>query len=166
MTINSSMSLSPGPANTFKTISDEPCRLVGHFLSKKIQELPLLYSRKRADLLASIEDNLEEQIDLQKFFNNHPADTFIVRAAGDSMMNYIHPNDLLIADRTITPIIGHIVIVTINGKLAVKYLKNTQGKVMLMPANPVYKPIEISVNADICIWGVVCRRITCYAFDD
>ena len=166
MTLNSSVSLSPGPTNSFKTISDEPCRLVGHFLSKKIQELPLLYNRKRADLLTSIEDDLEEHVDLQQFFNNHPADTFIVRAAGNSMMNYIHPNDLLIADRTITPIIGHIVIVTINGKLAVKYLKYARGRVMLMPANPLYKAIEISDKADICIWGVVCRRITCYALDE
>ena len=67
----------------------------------------------------------------------------------------IFPNDLLLVDRSITPKDGQIVIAALNGELTVKLLSCENGKIQLMPANPKFKPIDITEGLELVIWGVV-----------
>lgn len=159
MTINLSSNPRVRPANVFAA-ADEQCRLVGHFLPSAVSSsIPLFASSVSAGFPTPAEDYLDDTIDLNKFLINHPAATFIVRAAGESMLSYIHPNDLLIVDRSITPVLGHIIIAAIDGQLTVKYLKKHEDRIVLMPANPAFKPIEVSEQSHFCIWGVVIHII-------
>ncbi len=68
-------------------------------------------------------------------------------------------NDLLIVDRSITPTHGKIVIAAVDGHLTVKRLHKTDNQLLLMPENKKFKPIEVTPENEIFIWGVVTNVI-------
>lgn len=126
------------------------------FVQSKGYKLPLYGSKVPAGLPSTADDSIEKQLDLNEYLIKHPAATFCVRAQGSSMINAgIHDNDILIVDRSIKPITGKIVIAAIDGELTVKRLHITNEKLFLMPENPDFKPIEVSDDSELCIWGVV-----------
>lgn len=101
-------------------------------------------------------DYREERIDLNKEFIKHPLSTFIIECSGDSMINaFIPPKTKLIVDRSIEAKNGDIVLAVINGEFTVKYLKKNNHKCWLVPANSKYKPIEITDEMNMQIWGVI-----------
>ena len=72
----------------------------------------------------------------------------------------IHPNDLLIVDRSMRPSSGRVIIAVINGELTVKRLiKKDNNKLFLMPENPNYPILEITEEMEFMIWGVVTNVI-------
>ena len=102
------------------------------------------------------DDYLEGNLDLNKYLIKHPVATYFVRVTGDSMVGAgIHSGDILIVDRAIEPTSRRVVIAIINGELTVKRLLRKNGKIILMPENEKYKPIEIKDETDLEIWGVV-----------
>lgn len=122
--------------------------------------LPIYLSKVSAGFPSPAEDSLADKLDLNEYLIKHPASTFLVRANGDSMINAgIHENDILIIDRSITPTDGKIVIVAIDGHLTVKRLKKIKDKILLIPENPAYQPIEINEGSELHIWGVVTNVI-------
>lgn len=106
-------------------------------------------------------DYMEERIDLNKEFIQHPLSTFIVESSGYSMINaFIAPRAKLIVDRSVTPKNGDIVLAVINGEFTVKFLKKNKYKCWLVPANSKFKEIEITAEMDMQVWGVVTHIIT------
>ncbi|MEO8415225.1 MAG: translesion error-prone DNA polymerase V autoproteolytic subunit [Ginsengibacter sp.] len=106
-------------------------------------------------------DYMEQRIDLNKEFIQHPLSTFIIESEGYSMINaFIPPRARLIVDRSITPQNGDIVLAILNGEFTVKYLKKNKYKCWLVPANSKFKEIEITADMDMQIWGVVTNIIT------
>jgi DNA polymerase V len=102
------------------------------------------------------DDHVDKNLDLNDYLIKHPAATFFVRATGDSMIDDgIHEGDLLIVDRALEAKDGSVIIAIINGELTVKRLKKTNGKVILLPANSKYNPIEVTEDIDFQVWGVV-----------
>ena len=73
----------------------------------------------------------------------------------------IFNNDILIADRSLTPVIHSIVIASIDGELVVKKLvRNKVGKdFYLKSENKDYPNIKLNSNLDTIIWGVVTYTI-------
>ena len=71
----------------------------------------------------------------------------------------IHPNDILVVDRSIEPVSGKIVICALDGELTVKRLKGKDGKLVLAAENPDYPDIAIRGDMDMVIWGVVTNVI-------
>jgi DNA polymerase V len=67
----------------------------------------------------------------------------------------IHPNDILVVDRSIEPVPGKIVICALNGELTVKRLNRHQGQWQLKAENPDYPDIVIFEDLELVIWGVV-----------
>ena len=110
-----------------------------------------------AGLPSPTEDYSEGKIDLNEHLLKNPESTFFVRVSGDSMIDAgIHPNDLLIVDRSERPASGRIIIAVINGELTVKRLiKKENNKLYLMPENPNYPILEITEEMEFMIWGVV-----------
>jgi DNA polymerase V len=101
-------------------------------------------------------DYLEGKLDLNEHIIKNPPATFFVRVSGDSMIGAgIHPNDLLVVDRSEEAKSGKIVIAVINGELTVKRLNKTSSGVQLMPENPNYQPIHITTEMEFQVWGVV-----------
>ena len=110
-----------------------------------------------AGLPSPTEDYSEGKIDLNEHLLKNPESTFFVRVSGDSMIDVgIHPNDLLIVDRSERPKSGRVIIAVINGELTVKRLiKKDNNKLWLMPENVNYPMIEITEDMEFMIWGVV-----------
>jgi DNA polymerase V len=114
-----------------------------------------------AGLPSPTEDYSEGKIDLNDHLLQNPESTFFVRVSGDSMIDVgIHPNDLLIVDRSLRPASGRVIIAVINGELTVKRLiKKENNKLFLMPENPNYPILEITEDMEFMIWGVVTNVI-------
>jgi DNA polymerase V len=127
------------------------------FVHNKGYQLPLYGSKVPAGFPSPADDHIEGMLDLNEHLIKHPAATFFVRATGHSMLNAgIHENDILVVDRSMAPQHGKIVIAVLDGQLTVKRLnKSKQDKLLLMPENPDFKPIEVKEGSEVFIWGVV-----------
>ncbi|MFU8797874.1 MAG: LexA family protein [Gammaproteobacteria bacterium] len=130
------------------------------FIAHKGFSLPLFSSKVQAGFPSPAEDYQEGHLDLNNYLIQHPAATFFVRVAGDSMIGAgIFANDLLIVDRSLSAQSGKIVIAVVNGDFTVKRLEKTGNKIRLLPENPEYPAIEITEESECQIWGVVTNVI-------
>ena len=123
-----------------------------------IVELPLYSSRVSAGFPSPADDYLEAKLDLNQHLIKRPSATFFCRAEGDSMRGRgIFSGDLLIVDRSVNPLHGHIVIASMHGELTCKILDTQQR--CLVAANRNYAPMPISDDCGFYIEGVVTASI-------
>lgn len=128
--------------------------------SPKILALPLFSGKVAAGFPAPADDYVEKTLDLNELLVKKPAATFFARAQGESMLGAgIHPNDILVVDRSVEPVPGKIVICALNGELVVKRLKHQGGKWVLGSENPAYPDIVLQEEMETVIWGVVTNVI-------
>jgi DNA polymerase V len=128
--------------------------------SPKQYNIPLFSGKVAAGFPSPADDYIEKTLDLNDLLIQKPAATFFVRASGESMLGAgIHPNDILVVDRSITPVIGKIVICALNDELTVKRLKSMGDEVILGAENPAYSDIVIQEGTELMIWGVVTNVI-------
>ena len=121
--------------------------------------LPLFTGKVAAGFPSPADDYVEKTLDLNDLLVKKPAATFFVRAQGESMLGAgIHPNDILIVDRSIEPVPGKIVICALNGELTVKRLGRNNGQWRLKAENPAYADI-VYEELEMVIWGVVTNVI-------
>ncbi|MFY8160753.1 MAG: LexA family protein [Candidatus Kapaibacteriota bacterium] len=100
--------------------------------------------------------DLNESIDLNQMLAPNSSNLYIVKVAGESMIDVnIYNGDLLIVDKNEKPKDGKIIIAVINGELLVKILKIIDEKVFLFSANSKFLPLEILPNFNFQIQGVV-----------
>jgi DNA polymerase V len=117
---------------------------------------PLFLASVSAGLPSPAEDYIEGRLDLNRHLIKHPAATFFVRVAGDSMIGSgIHPGDILVVDRALEPQDSNVVIAVVDGELTVKRISQRGGKLFLLPDNQAYKPLEILEEMEFEVWGVV-----------
>ena len=117
---------------------------------------PLFMVSVAAGFPSPADDYIEGKLDLNEYLIKHPAATFFVRAAGDSMIDAgIHQGDILIVDRALEPVNDSVVIAVVNGELTVKRIRKSKNRFFLMPDNRCYEPIEVTEEMDVEIWGVV-----------
>ena len=125
-----------------------------------LKKLPIYEGGVSAGFPSPADDYLEDKLDLNEYLIKHPAATFFVRVAGDSMINAgIYNNDIIIVDRSIKPKHGKIVVVALDGQMTIKRLYRRDDKIMLLPENEIFKPIEILDSMDMVIWGVATNVI-------
>ena len=125
-------------------------------LVSKKQQSPLYASQPAAGFPAPGDDLVEKPLDLNDLLIDNPTATFFVRVAGDSMEGArIFDGDVLVVDRSVTPIDGSIVVAAVYGEMVVKRLRKYPNKAELISENDSYEPIVISDVDDIYIWGVV-----------
>src|SRR5262245_6012211 len=100
------------------------------------QNFPLFLSQVPAGFPSPAEGLIDKTLDLNEHLISHPAATYFVRVAGESMVEAgIHSGDLLIVDRAVQAQSGHIVIAAVNGELTVKRLRLRQGHYWLEAEN-------------------------------
>lgn len=122
--------------------------------------LPLFTGKVAAGFPSPADDDIEKTLDLNELLIKKPAATFFARAQGESMLDVgIHPNDILIVDRSIEPVPGHIVICALNGELTVKRLARENEQWKLKAENSAYPDIPIYEELELVIWGVVTNVI-------
>lgn len=82
--------------------------------------------------------------------------TYYARVSGESMIDAgLDNNDLLVIDKSIPAKDGKIAVCYVDGEFTVKRLKITNECVYLMPANDNYKPIKVTKDKQLHIWGIV-----------
>lgn len=117
--------------------------------------IPLFLESVQAGFPSPAQDYIERTLDLNELCIHHPAATFFVRVDGLSMIEAgIYSGDILVVDRSITPVHGHIVIACLNGEMTVKELCLTP-RPCLVPRNKKFEIIEIPEGTELEIFGVV-----------
>lgn len=128
--------------------------------SEKTFLIPLYKTRISAGFPSPADDFIDKKLDLNEHLIKHPSATFFLRVEGHSMVNAgIHDGDLLIVDRSLKPSDQKIVVAVIHGELTVKRVELKDRVLKLMPENESYKPIVITDEMGLVIWGVVTHVI-------
>lgn len=119
-------------------------------------DLPLYGSKVQAGVPTQADDYVEGRIDLNEHLIPRPTETFFVKVAGESMIGAgIFPNDILVVDRSITARSGQVVVAAIDGELTVKRLSIQSKKILLLPENENFHPIDITGKSELVVWGTV-----------
>ncbi len=107
------------------------------------------------------QDYISESIDLNHELIEHPAATFYARVRGDSMAGEgIEEDDILVVDRALEPEHGDLAVCCLDGEFTLKRLCFAGGgRILLMPSNPRYRPIEITPDRTFSVWGIVAYTI-------
>ncbi|MBU2912711.1 LexA family protein [Reichenbachiella agariperforans] len=123
-------------------------------------KLPYIPQGVSAGFPSPADDFLDLSIDLNKEFVKHPSSTFYARVKGESMKDAgINDGDLLIVDKSLSPVNGKIAVCFIDGEFTVKRIKKEQSSCWLMPANKNYQPIQVTQDNDFIVWGIVIHVI-------
>lgn len=127
-------------------------------------EIPFPMCAVQAGFPSPASDYQDRKIDLNTHLIKHPAATFFVRVAGDSMIEKgIFPGDLCVVDKSLEAKNGNIVVAILNGEFTLKeFMQDQHKKIYLKPANKHYSPIEIKIEDDFEIWGIVTNVIHSY----
>ena len=134
----------------------------GRLLPGRVMTAPLkILGTVEAGFPSPAEEELSDNMSLDKFLIQNPSATFVLKVSGDSMSGAgILPGDMVLVDKGQTPKSGDIVIAEVDGQWTMKYLKKQGEQVVLLPANPAYKPI--SPKTELKISGVVTAVIRKY----
>lgn len=102
------------------------------------------------------DDFKNKRISLDEELINDVNTTYYARVSGESMIDAgLDNNDLLVIDKSIPAKDGKIAVCYVDGEFTVKRLKITKECIYLMPANEKYKPIKVTKDKQLLIWGIV-----------
>jgi DNA polymerase V len=119
-------------------------------------QIPLASFSVSAGFPSPADDYMEDHLDLNAYFIRHPAATFYVRVAGDSMRGAgILDGDILIVDRSVECADGCIAVARLHDEFILKRILKKGGRVFLQPENEDFQPIEVTEESDCEIWGRV-----------
>ena len=123
-------------------------------------ELPYVDVGISAGFPSPADDFIELTIDLNKHLIKHRDSTFFAKLKGHSMKNAgIFDGDLLVIDKSLAPQDGKIAICQIDGEFTVKRIKIEKDIVWLIAENDAYKPIKVTEENELMIWGIVMHSI-------
>ena len=105
-------------------------------------------------------DFISSKLNIHDYIVTNPSATFCVKVSGDSMVQaHIFSGDILVIDRSIKPLTGHIMLCVLDGEYLIKKLKIKNNQIYLVAANDKYKPILINKKNPFDISGVVIASI-------
>lgn len=118
--------------------------------------IPIDEVRVSAGFPSPAADYEDKRLDINEYLIRNPVSTFFFPVQGDSMQGAeIFDGDILVVDRSIKAMHGHIVIAFVDGERLVKRLHHRDGRVALVAENPAYPAIDIRGDMELVIWGVV-----------
>jgi len=136
---------------------DEKGRLLPASLASPLR----LLGTVEAGFPSPAEEELVDTLSLDELLIQNREATFLLKVSGDSMSGAgILPGDMVIVDKGQTAKSGDIVIAQVDGQWTMKYLRKRGGAVLLLPANPKYKPIK--PENELTIAGVVTAVVRKY----
>ncbi|KJV33197.1 transcriptional repressor LexA [Luteibacter yeojuensis] len=107
-----------------------------------LNELPLI-GRVAAGSPILAEENIESQLEIDPAMF-HPRADYLLRVVGMSMRDVgILDGDLLAVHRTATANDGQIVVARLDDEVTVKRLRHERDRLLLLPENPDFRPIEV-----------------------
>lgn len=121
---------------------------------------PLIGPRVPAGFPSPAQDYIEGSLDLNEYLVPHPSSTFFIRVDGYSMINAgIHPDDILVVDRSLDAANNRIIVAVYDGELTVKRLRIENDTYQLVPENDDFEAILINRDSEFIVWGVVTHVI-------
>lgn len=136
---------------------DDTGRLLPGSIARPIRLLGTI----EAGFPSPAEEELRDTISLDDMLIQNRQATYLLKVSGDSMSGAgIMPGDMVIVDRSRSAKSGDIVIAQVDGEWTMKYLRKTAGAVVLVPANPKYKPIK--PKTELKVAGVVTAVVRKY----
>jgi len=118
------------------------------------REITFIPGKVQAGFPSPGEDLAGIGIDLNEYMISNPVASFLVRVAGESMIDAgILDGDVLIVNRSLQASKGRIVIAVVEGEFTVKRFTLHNGVHVLKPENDKY-PI-IPITEEVELWGVV-----------
>ncbi len=123
-------------------------------------QLPFVDTGISAGFPSPADDFIELTIDLNKTLIKNKDTTFFAKVKGHSMKNAgIFDGDLLVIDKSLEPQNNKIAICQIDGEFTVKRIKIEENIVWLIAENEDYKPIKVTPENELMIWGIVIHSI-------
>lgn len=100
------------------------------------------------------EEELVDTLSLDEYLIRKPDASFLLKVTGDSMIDAgIHPGDLVVIERGVTPKNGDIVLAQVDREWTLKFFQLRGKQIRLVPANPKYP--EIVANEELQVGGIV-----------
>jgi DNA polymerase V len=119
------------------------------------QPPPLFASRVPAGFPSPADDYIDKPQDLNDRLVPRPAATLFLWMPNDALQGIpIWPGDLLIADRSIMPKPGRLVLARVLGEVLARRLVFRGAAGWLVPANPNYPAIALKDGLEYAILGV------------
>jgi DNA polymerase V len=119
-------------------------------------QLPLFSSYVRAGFPNPADDHREPDLDLNELLIRNPAATFLLRVAGESMVDAgIYPDDVVVVDRSLTVQQRDVVVAEVEGEFTIKRFLRQNGSVILASENPAFRPLVFTGEMELEIFGVV-----------
>lgn len=120
--------------------------------------LPVL-GRVAAGLPIGADIGSEQIVLLDRVFFS-PLPDYLLKVQGDSMRDEgIFDGDLIGVHRTPEARSGQIVVARIDDEITVKLFKIGKDRILLLPRNPDYSPIEVLPGQDFAIEGLYCGLV-------
>ena len=130
------------------------------FQPRTVLEITLAGPPVVAGFPSPAEDVLSTGLDLNEYLVKRPEATFLVRVQGESMLGAgIQPGDILVVDRLANVTDHAIVVAVLQGEFTVKRLRLHGLRMVLLPENDTFPPIEVTEDDDFRVWGVVLHLI-------
>ena len=127
-----------------------------HPNQEKPKQLHLAQEGVSAGFPSPADDFKELRISIDQEVVRNEEATFYARVSGESMLGAgLEDGDLLVIDRSLEPKDNKIAVCFIDGEFTVKRLKVEKDCVYLMPENKKYRPIKVTEENELTIWGVV-----------
>tara|TARA_B100000767_G_scaffold274761_1_gene308805 strand:- start:2220 stop:2666 length:447 start_codon:yes stop_codon:yes gene_type:complete len=124
--------------------------------TENFQEIPLAQNGVSAGFPSPADDFKELRISIDQEVVKNEEATFYARVAGESMQGAgLDDGDLLVIDRSKEPQDNNIAVCFVDGEFTVKRLKVEADCIYLIPENKKYKPIRVTEDNELIIWGVV-----------
>ncbi len=132
-------------------------RLIARAASRPVPVLGVI----KAGFPSPAEEELGDLMSLDEYLIGSPQATFILKVDGDSMLDAgIHPGDLVLVQKDLTPRSGDIVIAYVDNEWTLKYFEKKDGRIFLRAANEEYPPII--PKRELVIMGVVVANVRKY----
>ena len=133
----------------------------GRLISRAVDRPVRVLGTVEAGFPSPAEEELVDTLSLDEFLIQNREATFLLKVSGDSMSGAgILPGDMVIVDKGQIAKSGDIVIAQVDGEWTMKYLRKRGDTVILIPANPKYKPIK--PKNELKIAGVVTAVVRKY----
>jgi DNA polymerase V len=117
---------------------------------------PLIEHKLAAGFPSPAADYAEKGLDLNAYLVPHKEASYFFHVSGQSMSHAgILDGDIVLVDRSVTPLHGHYILAVIDGDYTLKRLHLAGAVVELHPENPAFAPMRLKDGQVLEVWGVV-----------
>ena len=117
---------------------------------------PLFLCRVQAGYPSPADDEVEERLDLNRHIFKNPETTMMVWMLGDGFReDGVYDGDLLVADSSVRPREGNLVVVRVGGEQLIKKVTRRGGALYLVDGGGPSEMLELKDSPDVKILAVV-----------